>query len=102
MTLPPGAAGFDFQADAEVGADRDQVFRIIIADREDGGSRGIPIRAILGDPKSAGYQTFKAGVLQLAELLPPNSNSEPTPADKDPHSRTVRHHLQRARARRLR
>ena len=84
VPLPPGASGFDFQVDAEVGADRDQVFRIVVTDREDGGSRGIPIRAILGDPKSTGYQTFKAGVLQLADLLPPNANGEPTPADKDP------------------
>jgi mono/diheme cytochrome c family protein len=84
VTLPAGMTAFDFQGDAEVGADRDQVFRIIITDREDGGSRGIPIRAILGDPKSSGYQAFKAGVLQLADILPPNSNSEPTPADKDP------------------
>lgn len=84
VTLPSGAASFDFQADAQVGADHDQVFRIIITDREDGGSRGIPIRALVGDPKSAGYQAFKAGVLQLAEILPPNSNGEPTPADKDP------------------
>jgi hypothetical protein len=84
VPLPAGATGFDFQVDAEVGADRDQVFRIVLTDREDGSSRGIPIRAILGDPKSSGYQTFKSGVLQLAELLPPNSNSEPTPADKDP------------------
>ncbi len=84
VNLPLGTAGFDLQVDAEVGADRDQVFRIIITDREDGGSRGIPIRAILGDPKSTGYQTFKAGVLQIADLLPPNANSEPTPADKDP------------------
>ncbi len=84
VPLPAGAVAFDFQVDAAVGADRDQVFRIVVTDREDGSSRGIPIRAILGDPKSSGYQTFKAGVLQLAELLPPNSYSEPTPADKDP------------------
>ncbi len=74
----------DFQVDAEVGADRDQVFRIIMTDREDGSSRGIPVRAILGDPKSGGYQAFKNGVLQLADVLPPNANGEPTPADKDP------------------
>ena len=84
VVAPAGSAGFDFQVDAEVGADRDQVFRIVVTDREDGGSRGIPIRAILGDANSKGYQVFKAGVLQLAELLPPNSNGEPTPADKDP------------------
>src|ERR1043166_6465193 len=74
----------NFQADAEVAADRDQVFRVIITDREGGSSRGIPVRAIIGDPANAGYQRFEAGVLQLAEILPPNSNGEPTPADKDP------------------
>ncbi len=84
VNLPAGFTAFDFQADAGVGADRDQVFRVIVTDREDGSSRGIPVRAILGDPKSDGYQTFKAGVLQLADILPPNSNGEPTPADKDP------------------
>jgi len=54
--------------DAVVGADRDQVFRITITDREDGGSRGIPTRTLLGDPQSGGFQKFKAGVLQLAAL----------------------------------
>ena len=84
VTIPQGMAGVVFQADAGVGADRDQVFRVIITNREDGGSRGIPIRAILGNPDSAGYKTFKAGVLQLADVLPPNSQSPDTPADKDP------------------
>ncbi len=84
VKLPAGMTTVNFQADAAVGADHDQIFRIIITDREDGSSRGIPLRAIVGDPNSAGYQTFKAGVLQLADILPPNSNGEPTPADKDP------------------
>ncbi len=84
VKLPAGMTTVNFQADAQVGADRDQVFRVIITNREDGGSRGIPVRAILGNPESAGYRNFKAGVLQLADILPPNSNGEPTPADKDP------------------
>ncbi len=84
VKLPPGMTTVNFQADAQVGADRDQVFRTIITDREDGTSRGIPLRALIGDPSSAGYQRFKAGVLQLAELLPPNSHGPETPADKDP------------------
>ena len=84
VKLPPGMTTVNFQADAQVGADHDQVFRVIITDREDGSSRGIPVRAIIGDPQSAGYQRFVAGVLQLADILPPNSNGEPTPADKDP------------------
>jgi len=84
VPIPQGMGGFELKLDAEVGADRDQVFRIVITDREDGTSRGIPIRSLLGDPQSAGYRTFKTGVLELAALLPPNSYNEPTPADKDP------------------
>jgi Protein of unknown function (DUF1592)/Protein of unknown function (DUF1588)/Protein of unknown function (DUF1587)/Protein of unknown function (DUF1585)/Protein of unknown function (DUF1595)/Cytochrome C oxidase, cbb3-type, subunit III len=84
VKLPAGMTTINFQADAQVGADHDQVFRTIITDREDGSSRGIPLRALIGDPSSAGYQRFKAGVLQLAELLPPNSHGPETPADKDP------------------
>jgi hypothetical protein len=84
VKLPPGMTTVNFQADAQVGEDRDQVFRVIITDREDGSSRGIPVRGLVGDPQSAGYQKFVAGVLQLADILPPNSNGEPTPADKDP------------------
>src|SRR5207247_696867 len=84
VPMPPGAAGFEFQADAEMGSSRDQVFRIVITDREDGSSRGIPVRGLLGDPQSAGYRKFKDGVLELTRLLPPNSHTEPTPADKDP------------------
>lgn len=84
VKLPEGITTFDLQIDAEVGADRDQVFRIVVTDRADGTSRGIPVRGLLGDPKSEGYRTFKAGVLQLDALMPPNAFNEPTPADKDP------------------
>jgi hypothetical protein len=84
VIMPQGISIFDLQVDAEVGADRDQVFRITVTDREDGGARGIPTRALVGDPKSAGYQTFKKGVMEWASLMPPNSHNEPTPADKDP------------------
>jgi mono/diheme cytochrome c family protein len=84
VPLPQGITVFDIQVDAEVGADRDQVYRITVTDREDGGARGIPTRTLLGDPQSNGYRTFKAGVMQFASLMPPNSHNEPTPADKDP------------------
>ena len=39
---------------------------------------------LVGDPQSAGYKAWKAGVLEFARILPPNSHGEPTPADKDP------------------
>lgn len=84
VIMPQGISIFDLQVDAEVGADRDQVYRITVTDRADGGARGIPTRALIGDPKSHGYQTFKKGVMEWASVLPPNSHNEPTPADKDP------------------
>jgi len=84
VTVPEGMAGLEFQVNASVGADRDQVFRIVITDRADGASRGIPVRGLVGDPASAGYRSFKTGILEFAALLPPNAYSEPTPADKDP------------------
>ncbi|HEY1337313.1 MAG TPA: DUF1592 domain-containing protein, partial [Bryobacteraceae bacterium] len=84
VAVPQGFVGFEFQADAQVGADRDQVYRITFSDREDGNVRGIPVRGLIGDPQSAGYRAFQAGVLELASVLPPNAYAEPTPADKDP------------------
>ncbi len=84
VTIPDGAFGLEFRVNADVGKDRDQVFRILFSEREDGGSRGIPTRALVGDPTSSGGQRFKAGVMEMAKLLPPNSNGEASPADKDP------------------
>ena len=84
IPVPEGVGGFQFQVDAELGAGREHVLRIVITDRADGSSRGIPVRRLIGDPMSAGYRAFKAGVLEFARILPPNSQGEPTPADKDP------------------
>ena len=40
VPMPEGAFTLDLQVDAELGRDRDQVFRIMISDREDGAGRG--------------------------------------------------------------
>jgi len=84
VPMPEGRFSLNMQIEAELGANRDQVVRIVISDRPDGGTRGQPTRALVGDMSSAGYKAFRAGVMELAELLPPNSHGEPTPADKDP------------------
>ncbi|MBI4904059.1 MAG: DUF1592 domain-containing protein [Acidobacteria bacterium] len=84
LPVPEGVAAVVFEVDAQLGKDRDQVFRVLFSDREDGSVRGIPTRALIGDPESAGYRQFKSGVLELAAIMPPNSQVEPTPADKDP------------------
>jgi len=84
VKLPDGIAFFELQVDAEVGRDPDPVFRITISDREDGGTRRVPVWGLVGNPQSSGYKAWKAAVLEFARLLPPNSHGEPTPADKDP------------------
>jgi mono/diheme cytochrome c family protein len=84
VPMPEGQFSLNLQVDAELGANRDQVVRIVISDRADGMTRGQPTRALVGDMTSAGYKTFRAGVTEYAALLPPNSHGEPTPADKDP------------------
>ncbi|MEJ7615709.1 MAG: DUF1592 domain-containing protein [Pyrinomonadaceae bacterium] len=84
VPMPEGPMSLNLQVDAELGGNRDQVIRILIADRADGVTRGQPTRALMGDMKSAGYKEFRAGVMEFASLMPPNSHAEPTPADKDP------------------
>jgi mono/diheme cytochrome c family protein len=84
VPMPEGRFSLNLQAEAELGGDRDKVVRIVISDRADGMTRGQPTRALIGDMTSAGYKAFRAGVTEFAALLPPNSHSEPTPADKDP------------------
>src|SRR5262245_3539177 len=84
IPMPEGRFSMNLQVEAELGKNRDQVVRIVISDRADGMTRGQPTRALIGDMNSAGYKAFRAGVMELATLLPPNSHGEPTPADKDP------------------
>lgn len=84
VPVPEGPVSFNLQFDVELGGDREQVVRILINDRADGVTRGQPTRALVGDMESAGYRAFRAGVMEFASLLPPNSHAEPTPADRDP------------------
>ncbi len=86
LPLPESATpvALNFQVEAELGQQREQVVRIVISDNPNGMTRGIPTRALIGDMKTAGYKAFRTGVEQLVALLPPNSHGEPTPADKDP------------------
>ena len=45
---------------------------------------GAATRVFFGDPASAGYKAFRAGMAEYVALLPPNSHGEANPADKDP------------------
>lgn len=84
VPMPEGPFSLNLQVEAVLGSNHEQVVRIVIADRENGQTRGQPTRTLLGDMKTAAYRAFRAGVMEFARLLPPNSHGEPTPADKDP------------------
>ena len=73
-----------FEADAELGRDRNAVIRVVMSDREKGNPLDTRHRIFVGDPASAGYATFRAGMAEYVSLLPPNSHGEANPADKDP------------------
>ena len=76
------------EVEAEIGTDRNVVVRLAPGNSEGvptpGPARGAQSRVILGDPKSAGYKNFRAGIAEYLALMPPNSFGEANPADKDP------------------
>jgi hypothetical protein len=86
----------ELEVDAELGKDRNAVVRVTIRDYLEGTprppprdgattpSREVPMRVLFGDPASAGYKKFRAGMAEYVSLLPPNSHGEANPADKDP------------------
>lgn len=74
----------ELHTDVELGGDRDAVIRVMLSNRPDGVARLAGQRVFVGDTKSAGYRTFRAGVAEFVALLPPNSHGEANPADKDP------------------
>ena len=83
----PAAApntAMELQVEAELGADRNAVVRLMLSDRAEGSARDAQQRVILSDTASAGHKTFRAGMAEYASLLPPNSHGEANPADKDP------------------
>jgi hypothetical protein len=69
----------ELQGTAELGADRNAVIRLVLSDRPEGTPRDGPQRVVLGDPSSAGYRAFRAGMAQYVALLPPNSHGEANP-----------------------
>jgi hypothetical protein len=81
---PAAGTVAEFHADAVLGKDRNAVVRVMISDRPEGSTRDANQRVFIGDPASAGYKTFRAGIAEYVALLPPNSHGEANPADKDP------------------
>ncbi len=84
IDVPQSGNVLEFQADAELGKDRNAVVRVMLSERPEGTSRDALQRVIFGDPKSTGYEKFRANMAEYVSLLPPNSHGEANPADKDP------------------
>ena len=84
IDVPAGGNVIEFQADAELGKDRNAVVRVMLSAQPDGTARDALQRVVLGDPQSAGYKAFRANMAEYVSLLPPNSHGEANPADKDP------------------
>ena len=84
IDVPPGGNVVEFQAEAELGRDRNAVVRVMLSDRPEGASRDARQRVVFGDPQSAGYKAFRGNMAEYVALLPPNSHGEADPADKDP------------------
>ncbi len=74
----------ELHTDVELGADRDAVIRVMLNAKPDGPSRVGGQRVFMGDPASAGYKTFRAGIAEFVSMMPPNSHGEANPADRDP------------------
>jgi mono/diheme cytochrome c family protein len=74
----------ELHTDVELGADRDAVVRVMLANRPDGVARMAGQRVFMGDTASAGYKVFRTGIAEFVSLMPPNSHGEANPADKDP------------------
>ncbi len=84
IDVPAGGNIVEFQADAELGKDRNAVVRVMLSAQPEGTARDALQRVLIGDPQSAGYKAFRANMAEYVSLLPPNSHGEANPADKDP------------------
>ncbi|MBM3762609.1 MAG: DUF1592 domain-containing protein [Acidobacteria bacterium] len=85
IKLPGTAEGAEVSIDAAIGPAEhgDAVLRALVNSSNKAFS-GVPFSVLLGQPKGAGFATWKENVLSFGSKLPASSHGEPTPADKDP------------------
>lgn len=84
IRLDPGELVAELHVEAELGADRETVRRVMVSDNATGVARTPGQRVFLGDPSTRGYAAFRAGLAEYVALMPPNSHGAANPADKDP------------------
>jgi hypothetical protein len=65
IEVPAGNTNvFEFHAEAELGKDRDAVIRVMLSDQPQGTSRDALNRFVFGDPRSSGYEIFRANMTE--------------------------------------
>ena len=82
INMPTGSGIFELDLDLEI-ADGDAVMRCTLSDKKEA-LTGRPIYALLANPNTQAYKTWKANVLDFAANLPSISQGEAAPSDKDP------------------
>ena len=102
IDLPAAGNVAEFQADAELGKDRNAVVRVMISDRPEGSARDALQRVVLGDATSAGYKTFRAGMAEYVALAAAELARRSESRRQGSGAGAVRQHLQQPRARRVR
>jgi hypothetical protein len=84
VAVPEGAGAFGLTVEAELaGGPAGNVVRLLISESEEE-SKGRPTWALLANPDSEGYRSWKSDVLEYAASFPQTSHGEPTPSDRDP------------------
>ena len=85
VPIPEGASSARLYVEAEldVAHGDDGIVRCTIAQEEET-DQGKSVSALLANPDSPDFDSWKAGVLEFARLLPQISHREPAPSDRDP------------------
>ena len=99
IDVPPGGNILEFQADAELGKDRNAVVRVMLSERPEGTSRDALQRVVFGDPQSAGYKTFRANMAEYVVAAAAELARRGESRRQGSGAGAVRQHLQQPRAR---
>lgn len=85
LPIPAGARSARLLITAQLDLDRgeDCTVRCTIAQLEET-DQGKSVSGLLSNPDNAAFDSWKAGVLEFARLLPQMSHREPAPSDRDP------------------
>jgi hypothetical protein len=89
IVVPEGRRGAQFQVDVQLDLERgqDRIVRCRISDGKVEGETAAEVGAtstLLGNPAGPDVDSWRAGVIEFARMLPEVSQREPAPSDRDP------------------